>query len=58
MSNFEHKKTRNLIYINSAIAMLIAMSACSYKEEMHRGIDDIIDELFRLRDALEDIEEG
>jgi hypothetical protein len=58
MNNFDHEKTRNLMYLNSALAMLRAADCFSYGKEIYRGIDGLIDELKSLRNDVEDIKEG
>ena len=58
MSNFDHEKTRNLMYLNFALAMLNAAECYSYGKEIYSETDHIIEELKRLRNAVEDIEEG
>lgn len=55
MTDIDHRKTRNLMYLNTAIAMLRAIHCYSYAEEAHIDLARIDDELSNLRDTLEDL---
>ena len=60
MSDIDHQKTRNLMYLNTALAMLRAINCYSHAERAQRDINRFADQLddirYDLEKAIEELE--